>query len=72
MRWAKGGFMIDSNKFKEARKFMATTLSKDEGLYLGYKTNIAMFLYDNRKKYNLDNVADCNDIAARLIGLIFD
>lgn len=60
------------NLFKIARKFMARRLAKDVGLMLSYKANIAMCIYDNRRKDGRLNLDDCNEVAEKLIGLIFD
>jgi hypothetical protein len=45
---------------------------KDKSLRMGYKANIAMCIYDNRRKDGRLNMADCNKIAEKLITLIFE
>ncbi len=45
---------------------------KEPGLRQGYKANIAMCIYDNRRKDGRLNHKDCNDVADKLIDLIFD
>ena len=57
-------------KFATARKIMSKGL-KNEGLYIAYKANIAMCIYDNRRKDGRLNIHDCNDVAEKLIKLIF-
>ena len=62
-------------EFKEARKLMYETLSKDEDLYRGYQANIAMFLHDeqvrNKRPVNYKDYVNRNEIAKKLIKLIF-
>jgi len=50
---------------------MGKIISKDPGLYQSYLANIAMCIYDNKKKDGRLNSKDCNDIAKKLIDLIF-
>ncbi len=38
------------NKFAEARKLMGETLFKDDSLFYGYQSNIAMLLYDEQAR----------------------
>lgn len=59
------------NLFKQARRFMNKTLKNDEGLRESYKANIAMCIYDFRRNGRL-NARECNELANRLIDLIFD
>lgn len=58
------------SSFKTARKAMAKGM-KEPGLRQSYKANIAMCIYDNRRKGGRLNIHDCNDIADKLIDLIF-
>jgi len=58
---------VTSNKFAEARMVMSRHLSKDEGLYITYKSNIAMYIYDHSKLGR----QECNDLADELISLIW-
>ncbi len=60
------------NLFKHARTFMNKTLKKDDGLRESYKANIAMCIYDFRRKDGRLNKRECNEVADRLIDLIFD
>ena len=57
--------------FKTARKRMALGL-KEESLRQTYRANIAMCIYDNRRKDGRLNVDNCNDVAEKLIKLIFE
>ena len=63
------------NEFKEARKLMNETLLKDKDLYYGYQSNIAMLLHDeqvrNKKPVDYENYVNRNDIAEKIIKLIF-
>lgn len=56
---------------KQARKAMSIAM-KENGFRMTYKANIAMCIYDNRRKDGRLNVHDCNDIAEKIIELIFD
>lgn len=60
------------NLFKHARRFMNKTLKNDEGLRESYKANIAMCIYDFRNKQGRLNARECNEVADRLIDLIFN
>lgn len=60
------------NLFKYARQFMNKTLKNDKGLRQSYKANIAMCIYDFRRKDGRLNHKECNEVADRLIDLIFD
>ncbi len=63
----------DSNiEFVDARKTMSKALKDDKGLYISYKANIAMCIYDSRRNDGRLNHAECNDTAQKLIKLIFD
>ena len=55
-------------KFAKARKIMSATLKKDEGLRIGYESNIAMLLYD---RYGIKDYELRNQAARDLIQLIF-
>ena len=57
--------------FPWARKIMGKHL-KNESLRVAYKANIAMCIYDNRRKDGRLNMADCNRIAEKLIKIIFE
>ena len=59
----------NSITFQEARNKMANELTIDEGLYLGYQSNIAMYLHDN---WEIVTVHDRNKAAKELIDLIFN
>ena len=67
--------IVELNKFAEARKLMSETLFKDEGLYIGYQSNIAMLLYDeqgrNGKPIDYKDHNNRNEIAKKIINLIF-
>ena len=63
-------------KFKEARDLMNKTLSEDEDLFYGYQSNIAMLLHDEQvynkdKPINYKNHDNRNEIARKIINLIF-
>ena len=58
--------------FKWARKTMSQTLKDDTDLYLGYKANNAMCIYDSRRNDGRLNHSECNEVADKLIKLIFD
>jgi len=58
--------------FRDARETMNKTLKDDKGLYESYKANIAMCIYDNRRKDGRLNHKECNEVADKLIKLIFD
>lgn len=60
---------MKNNKFAEARKTMGKYLAKDEGLYIAYKANIAMWIYDHSDKEL--PLGKCNEIADGLISLIW-
>jgi len=45
---------------------------QSEDTRLAYKANIAMCIYDNRRKDGRLNMADCNRIAEKLIKIIFE
>ena len=60
------------NLFNYARQFMNKRLKKDDGLRESYKANIAMCIYDNRRKDGRINHKECNEVADKLIKLIFD
>lgn len=63
--------MIPVNvEFKDIRKAAALAL-KDEGLRQAYESNIAMCIYDNRRKDGRVNIHNCTEIADKLIKLIF-
>jgi len=55
---------------KQARKTMSKAL-KEEGLRIAYRANIAMCIYDNRRKDGRLNIHNCNDVAEKLIDIIF-
>lgn len=58
-------------EFKNARVAMSAGL-KEPDLRQAYKANIAMCIYDNRRKDGRLNIHNCNDVAEKLIALIFD
>lgn len=58
--------------FKYIRKLFAYYLRKDGDLRYGYKANIAMCIYDNRRKDGRLNHKECNQVADKLIKLIFE
>jgi len=45
---------------------------EEKGLRDAYKANIAMCIYDNRRKDGRLNAMECNDVAEKLIKLIWD
>jgi len=55
---------------KQARQKMRNAL-REEGFRQTYRANIAMCIYDNRRKDGRLNAHDCNDVAEKLIALIF-
>jgi len=57
-------------KFRTARKQMAKGM-KEPGLRESYKANIAMCIYDNRRKDGRLNHKECNDVADKLIDMIW-
>ncbi len=57
--------------FKLARKIMADKIRKDLDTHRGYKANIAMCIYDSRRKDGRLNHKECNDVAIKLIKIIF-
>ena len=57
--------------FIRARKTMAKAMKKPD-THQGYKANIAMCIYDNRRKDGRLNHEDCNEVAEKLLKLIFD
>lgn len=59
------------NLFKMARKYMYKKLLSDKSLYIAYQSNIAMKIYDMRRKDGRLNHKECNDVAHELIKLIF-
>jgi hypothetical protein len=64
-------------EFQKARRIMGETLlRKDEGLYISYRANVAMLLYDEQKKNGSCLIdftePECrNKIADRILNLIF-
>ena len=65
-------FWYNSIIFKDAREIMNKALKDDEDLYISYKANIAMCIYDNRRKDGRLNHKECNEVANKLIKIIFD
>ena len=57
-------------KFATARKIMAKGLKKP-GLREAYKANIAMCVFDNRRKDGRLNHAECNEVAEKLINILW-
>jgi len=70
--WVLGILENDRKIFRNARKTMNETLKNDDGLRESYKANIAMCIYDNRRKDGRLNHKECNEVADKLIKLIFD
>ena len=70
--WTLGMLEDDSMVFKDARKIMNESLKSDIDLYRSYRANIAMCIYDNRRKDGRLNHKECNEVADKLIKLIFD
>ena len=58
-------------KFTTAREAMSKSL-KEPGLKQTYKANIAMCIYDNRRSDGRLNHQECNDVAEKLIKLIWE
>lgn len=58
-------------KFATARKIMSKRM-KEPGLRQGYRANIAMCIYDNRRSDGRLNIHDCNAVAEKLVKLIFE
>ena len=63
--------MFESIKIKLARRTMRKAL-KDRDLRNTYRANIAMCIYDNRRKDGRLSHLNCNAVAEKLIKLIFD
>ena len=63
--------MFKSFKIKLARGIMRKAL-QDEGFWQTYHANIAMCIYDNRRKDGRLNIHNCRAVAEKLIKLIFD
>ena len=57
--------------FAQHRKAMSKAMKRPE-THQGYKANIAMCIYDNRRVDGRLNITECNDLADKLITLIFD
>ncbi|RLI63027.1 MAG: hypothetical protein DRO67_06370 [Candidatus Asgardarchaeum californiense] len=57
-------------KMQIGREIMTKEL-KDEDLRSAYKANIAMCIYDNRRKDGRLNIHDCNSAADKIIDLIW-
>ena len=70
--WILGILEDDGKLFRNARKTMSQALKDDELLYLGYKANITMCIYDSRRNDGRLNHRECNEVADKLIKLIFD
>lgn len=63
-----------SSKIAKARKIMRDAFKKDAAFRMGYQSNIAMLIYDDQNhlsSLNLCSRKGCNDIANRIIKLIF-
>ena len=66
--------------FQEAREKMAKSFKDDPNFRNGYQANIAMLIYDDQRQeggmhpypINLNAVAGCNEMADRLLTLIFE
>ena len=56
--------------FKKAREVMAEGMQGEE-IHQAYKANIAMCIYDNRRYDGRLNLNECNELAVKLIDLIF-
>lgn len=57
-------------KIQIGREMMAEAL-KDEDLRHGYLSNIAMCIYDNRRKDGRLNHKNCNEVAEKIIDMIW-
>ena len=65
--------------FKEAKEKMAKAFRDDPDFRNGYQANIAMLIYDDQRQrggmhpypINLNTVEGCNEMADRLLALIF-
>jgi hypothetical protein len=57
-----------SKKIKNARETMCKALEQDEGLKLGYVSNVAMLLHD---KYGITDYDQRNQAAEDILKLIF-
>jgi len=58
------------SKFSKARKVMGKAM-KDSDLRDGYRANIAMCIYDNRRADGRLNHNDCNKVAEKIIKLVW-
>jgi len=64
--------MFRNIKLKWARRIMRKAL-KDPGLRTTYWANIAMCIYDNRRRNGrLLNKLNCQEVAEKLIKVIFE
>jgi len=79
---ARKEVLVDTpNSFADARRLMSDDL-KDEGFRMSYRANIAMLIYDDQTKGArgeshdpptcLSTKEGCNDIAERILKLVFD
>ena len=59
-------------EIKQLRKEFSKHLKKDEGLWLAYHANIAMCIYDNRRKDGRLNLEDCKVAAEKILLLMFN
>ena len=54
--------------FVEARQIMGKNLTEDQELYIGYRSNVAMLLYDH---YGITDYEIRNKAANDILSLIF-
>ena len=62
--------MKNKISFKAGRKAMCRGL-QEPGLRLSYKANIAMCIYDNRRSDGRLNHENCNNVADKIIDIIY-
>lgn len=57
---------------KEAREVIRKAFADDPHFRFTYQASIAMFLFDNNARYNYSSMEHCNEMADRMIKLIFE
>lgn len=58
-----------AESFRQARVTMGQELLRDEGLYIGYRANVAMLLHD---RYGIRDHETRNKAARDILNLIFE
>jgi len=57
--------------FQQARNRFAEELDNDDGLYVGYEANIAMYLHDRQGDVDYHNKADRDQAAEDILNILF-